>query len=633
MNDVIDQYQRALTALNPIQRQQALTQIFGQDAIRAATILIRGGSAALIENTKAANQNGAANRLAQGNAKGLNGAFQSLSNSLSNLGLDLGNVVKGPLTDFINGAANAITELGKFAEAATKAGHTIKNALNDITPSIKLPGEKKGQSFGGFLLGGLLEPGKGIQIASQLAAAAVARKVDPLEKGKTDKQIKDAIDTANKYIREHQRPESQRGAGISGGTPTAQPGNDEGLAPLTAEQKKTEQKAVAAAIARNAIKKANKDITAPLDLQNADLQAQLNNNLQQELTADKAIENYFEERLKSAVKGTARYTKILAALVAAHAQTTSIQTQITSNAKQARDKAVADAKQAAADAKAAAQAAFQLGKSTLDLAIQNAGQTPGVGDDIAANQAEVSFFQRQIAQVKKHTKLTVEMKQTITDDQAAILSLKATIDSDTQAQKQALFNLEKSRLDLAIQQAGLTKGTGDDIRANEAEISLFRRAIARIEAIKKHRKLTLDEKQAIIDDQSAIAGLQATIQGIKQQNGGGFTVGDLFKEAASEFTSFGSNIAQRGGLLSGQDARASFAARVLNKASAQQVAKVIAGEQAQRDKAQLTEAQKQTQLLRGIYGVLGGPQPGRSPKPSTEAIHRARELARSGNGG
>lgn len=107
--DLLDQYKEALAALTPVQRQQALTQIFGQDAYRAAAIIIDGGSAALRRNTEAANQNGAANTLAQANAKGLSGAFNGLKSNLDTLGITLGDFVKGPLEKLTRNFSDGVT--------------------------------------------------------------------------------------------------------------------------------------------------------------------------------------------------------------------------------------------------------------------------------------------------------------------------------------------------------------------------------------------------------------------------------------------------------------------------------------------------------------------------------------------
>ena len=115
--ELLDQYQRALTALNPVQQQQALTQIAGQDAIRALSILVRGGSSALRDNTTAANQNGAANRLAQANAKGLSGAFNGLKSNLDTLGITLGSFVDGPLTGLTLGLAGVVGQANSLIEA------------------------------------------------------------------------------------------------------------------------------------------------------------------------------------------------------------------------------------------------------------------------------------------------------------------------------------------------------------------------------------------------------------------------------------------------------------------------------------------------------------------------------------
>ena len=449
--NLIDQYRRALSALTPIQQQQALAQIFGQDAIRAASILIRGGSQALRENTAAANQNGAANRLAQGNAKGLSGAFNGLKSNLDTLGISFGELIKGPLTDFVNilavavGGANSLLGsieklskgLGGFHFAGLPIGKAIKKDLEYSIPGI-------GQYLAAKDIYGSLF-GKS---ASQKAQEAIANT---------------PVDFAGAaHVRDFTKDQ---------------------LAPLTDAQKKALRAAVAAANARSKTRKANLDITAPLALQNAQLNAELNDSLQEELKADKAIEDYFANRLKSAVKGTARYTRILAAEQAAHAATKGVQSQIDANAKSARDAALAAAKQAAADAK---------------------------------------------------------------------------------AQAVAVFNLQKSRLDLAIQAAGLTKTKADDLRTNRAEIAFYQAQIKRIEAIKKRRKLTLDEQQALVDYRSAILTLRATIQDIKKKNksdkGSGFTLEDLFKESVNQLNEFGSNVST--GVTLGGGARAALAGAI-----------------------------------------------------------------------
>lgn len=449
LGDILDQYKQRLSVLNPIQRQQVLTQIAGQDAIRALSILVRGGSAALQENTDAANRNGAAAELAQANAKGLSGAFNGLKSNLDTLGITLGEFVKGPLTDVVNllsvavGGVNSFTgalkHLGGFRPFGLPIGTLIKEDLKFAIPGV----------------------GPGLVGRDAFNALFGSDKKDP---GAPVSSAKVAANTINE----------QRTGGSS---------LSSNIDPLTKAEIAKERAAIEALIERRKkLKVRNADTNAPIGLSVNQLNAELDNNLKEELVADRAIENYFKQRLGRAIKGTARYLKILQAEQSANAATRSVQAQIDANAKAARDQALADAKQAAAEAK---------------------------------------------------------------------------------ARQEAIFNLQKSRLDLAIQEAGLTKTKLDDIRTNRAEITFFQAQIKRIEAIRKKRKLTLDEQQALVDYRSSIVSLLSTIQDIKnkkKKGGDGFTLEDLFKESASQLVQFGSNVST--GVTLGGGARAAVAGAI-----------------------------------------------------------------------
>ncbi len=147
----------------------------------------------------------------------------------------------------------------------------------------------------------------------------------------------------------------------------------------------------------------------------------------------------------------------------------------------------------------------------------------------------------------------------------------------------AFLNLRNSKLDLAIQAAGLTKGTGDDKRAINAAIRVFQNDI---DGLNKIKDKTVEQKQAVVDLKSKIITLQQSLKSLNQtQNSaaGGFSLSDLFREGVQNFSTFGSNVAGRAGVLSAQDARASLGSNIAQ----------IAG-------AQLTESQRQTALLESI---------------------------------
>ncbi len=125
--EIIDQYKASLSALTPIQQQQVLTQIFGQDAYRGIAIAIREGSAGLEETTRQADQNGAANRLAQANAKGLSGAFNGLKSNIDTLGITMGEFVKGPLEDIVRGLATVLGGVTTLVSALPALNEALNN--------------------------------------------------------------------------------------------------------------------------------------------------------------------------------------------------------------------------------------------------------------------------------------------------------------------------------------------------------------------------------------------------------------------------------------------------------------------------------------------------------------------------
>lgn len=392
---LIDQYRAALEALTPVQQQQALAQIFGQDAIRAASILIRGGSEALRDATAAADQNGAAARLAAANAEGLSGAYAGLKSNLDTLGITLGEVAQGPLTEFVEGLAIA-------AGAATTAANAVIDFVNAAGQIPGLPGKD--------------------DFAYKFASKVLKAGVSPILLlgdllGKDDKTIPDTTGIHD--------PSSV--------------GAIEADAKNRLEFDKKEQarirKAVQALI--DSGKKAiPADTTAPIALESAKLKAQINESLQGELKADKAIEDYFEKRLGVAKKGTQRYLIILAAYQSAHSATASVQAQIDAEQQAALDDAErerkqrqADAEQAARDAAQAAQDLFNLQKSSYGLEIQRVTTLFPNNKKLArkAYQDEIDFIQGKIRELLKVKNKTVEMKQKILDYKKEVLSLQGAI--------------------------------------------------------------------------------------------------------------------------------------------------------------------------------------------------------------
>ena len=119
---LIEQYHQALSKLPPALQQTALTQIFGTDAIRAASILFREGAAGYQQMTDAANRNGAANELATAKTKGMLGQFEALKSSLSGLAIEIGGVVTPAITGFLTELAAGTSQVTDFIREVKKVG-------------------------------------------------------------------------------------------------------------------------------------------------------------------------------------------------------------------------------------------------------------------------------------------------------------------------------------------------------------------------------------------------------------------------------------------------------------------------------------------------------------------------------
>lgn len=393
---LLDEYKRALSALTPVEQQQALTQIFGQDAIRAASILIRGGSQALRDNTAAANQNGAANRLAQANAKGLSGAFNGLKSNLDTLGITLGSFVDGPLTGLVNVAAQGVGALNSLAQSAGSFWDKVPGPLKDIL---------KGATA--------LNPASAIPFAlSQLGGDG---------KPKTDFTIPT------------KRPEE----GLQGpGAP--------GLAPLTDKQKAEIRKRVeeANAAKRRAASDALAASAVSTDTQIAQIIAGASRSLQDNLVADRKAVDEIQAALDKELAKKKRDAKLIANLRIQLAQANA---QVTTDLQQIEDNNVANAKKRASDALAAAKKRKevsdailalrkQLAQSSLDLQLSNAQLTPGISDDRRAYLAQIKAIkedidhQREIAAAnKKNTKVRLEALDAIKQDFIKINGIKQDI--------------------------------------------------------------------------------------------------------------------------------------------------------------------------------------------------------------
>ena len=108
------EFSGALGGLSQQQQNAALKTIFGSDAIRAANILLLGGTQAWNDMSTAVNAGGAAAEMAAAQNKGLSGALDGLRSVVETVLL----TAARPLLDTLSGIVRWVADLiGKFAEA------------------------------------------------------------------------------------------------------------------------------------------------------------------------------------------------------------------------------------------------------------------------------------------------------------------------------------------------------------------------------------------------------------------------------------------------------------------------------------------------------------------------------------
>lgn len=160
---------RETTAVTDAMRNSALTTIFGADAIRAANILIREGTAGFTEMKAAVTEQGAAGEVANARMKGLNGAIEYLKGSIDSFLIETALPFLDSLGGIIRQVADAITWFGQLPEPVTNAALALGAVLAVAGPLMLAIG------LLGTVLGAVLSPiGLVIAAVAGLAAAWAA---------------------------------------------------------------------------------------------------------------------------------------------------------------------------------------------------------------------------------------------------------------------------------------------------------------------------------------------------------------------------------------------------------------------------------------------------------------------------
>ena len=148
--EIFEQYRVKLAQLPPVLRQVALTQIFGQDAIRAASIFARGGAAAFEEMSLAVERQGVASELAGARAEGLSGSFRGLISNLETAALTSGQVLAPALKLVVDGLSAVTSASNATDEAVARFFSNVEGRVEDfVTGFVPGAGESIFQSFTG----------------------------------------------------------------------------------------------------------------------------------------------------------------------------------------------------------------------------------------------------------------------------------------------------------------------------------------------------------------------------------------------------------------------------------------------------------------------------------------------------
>ncbi len=214
-------------------------------------------------------------------------------------------------------------------------------------------------------------------------------------------------------------------------------------------------------------------------------------------------------------------------------------------------------KQAAADEKQAFETALGNTQTRLEQAAEAAGHQ-GV-----AEKKLIAFYQKEAHDTRL---TTAQQLQFVSLLRAEKQNAAAAITALAKAQ----IDLQNEILNTRLSAAELTPGEADNKRVLRQQIRLIQEDINAQKKIKADRhKSLLIRKEAAIQiqkDLQQINNIKGQIKGLAGESS--FSLQDLFKEAVSNFETFGSNIGGRDSVLSPQDSRAQLAKIILNRRDA-----------------------------------------------------------------
>lgn len=150
ITNVAEQLRKKLGNLTDEQKSQALTTIFGSDATRAATVLLKEGAAGIGKYIAATKDQNAANEVAAARMSGTAGAIENFKGSIETAKIQLGQFLAptvqaglAKLTVLVNGVGPTFTRLGAAIKSSGVGAALV--SIRDI--ASKVFGELRGSVF------------------------------------------------------------------------------------------------------------------------------------------------------------------------------------------------------------------------------------------------------------------------------------------------------------------------------------------------------------------------------------------------------------------------------------------------------------------------------------------------------
>lgn len=123
--DVIGQFEKSLAGLTDQEKVEAIQNIFGADASRAAQILFRDGVAGFEKIKQAVTEVGAASDLAKAKTKGLGGAWEALKSQAETVGITIFEALKGPAEQAVRFLADSLEKVSDFLAKLAESNPAI----------------------------------------------------------------------------------------------------------------------------------------------------------------------------------------------------------------------------------------------------------------------------------------------------------------------------------------------------------------------------------------------------------------------------------------------------------------------------------------------------------------------------